>query len=107
MNAKTVYVAQFTSCVSGHWVDAAHEPFDTIDEATTWVDQCMSGSVTRVLRRTVTDEVIYTAPKVYLRPLEACCPKCGEPFLPADEDNLEHIETVNGERCGGIGVIVA
>lgn len=38
--------------------------------------------------------------------LEARCPKCGETFNPTDEDDLTHIETLDGEPCGGQGELI-
>lgn len=38
--------------------------------------------------------------------IEAQCGKCGGSFVPADEDDLEHVETAEGAPCGGQGVIV-
>ena len=38
--------------------------------------------------------------------MEASCTKCGETFNPADEDDLEHIERVDGTPCGGAGEMV-
>jgi hypothetical protein len=38
--------------------------------------------------------------------LEAKCTKCGEHFNPADEDDTEHIERVDGTPCGGQGMIL-
>jgi uncharacterized OB-fold protein len=42
---------------------------------------------------------------------EARCRKCGDTFVPADENDLEHfVRTSNdeheGEPCGGAGVII-
>lgn len=37
---------------------------------------------------------------------EARCTRCGEHFCPADEDDLEHVERVNGEPCGGEGILL-
>jgi hypothetical protein len=37
--------------------------------------------------------------------IEAKCTRCGETFNPADEDDTEHVETVQGTPCGGLGVI--
>jgi hypothetical protein len=33
--------------------------------------------------------------------LEAECRKCGETFIPQDEDDLIHIERSDGTECGG------
>jgi uncharacterized OB-fold protein len=37
--------------------------------------------------------------------LEARCLKCGETFIPNDEDDTIHGETEDGVECGGQGVI--
>jgi len=41
--------------------------------------------------------------------LEALCldPDCGEVYIAAGEDDLEHVERADGTPCGGEGVIVA
>jgi hypothetical protein len=31
---------------------------------------------------------------------------CSETFIPADEDDLEHVETAAGAPCGGSGIII-
>jgi hypothetical protein len=36
--------------------------------------------------------------------LQATCGKCGEIFVPADEQDLEHGIRNDGEPCGGTGV---
>lgn len=38
--------------------------------------------------------------------LEAVCGKCGETFIPCDENDTEHIEREDGEPCGGTGEII-
>lgn len=38
--------------------------------------------------------------------LEARCTECGETFNPIDEDDLVHIERLDGEECGGQGELV-
>lgn len=43
--------------------------------------------------------------------LEAQCTKCGDAFVPADENDLEHFVRTSddehqGEPCGGRGVIL-
>jgi hypothetical protein len=38
--------------------------------------------------------------------LEAECAKCGETFIPADEDDTIHIARADGTECGGQGVII-
>lgn len=43
--------------------------------------------------------------------LEAQCTKCGDTFVPADENDLEHFVRTSddehqGEHCGGRGVIL-
>lgn len=38
--------------------------------------------------------------------IEAKCRKCGETFIPTDENDLEHIETTAGQPCGGRGEVV-
>ena len=38
--------------------------------------------------------------------LEAECTKCGDIFIPADEDDTIHIERSDGTPCGGQGIIV-
>jgi hypothetical protein len=35
--------------------------------------------------------------------IEATCRKCGETFIPFDEDDLIHVETEDGEPCDGEG----
>lgn len=37
---------------------------------------------------------------------EARCTRCGDHFCPLDEDDLEHVERVNGEPCGGEGILL-
>lgn len=37
--------------------------------------------------------------------IEARCTKCGEVFNPIDMDDTEHIQCLNGEECGGQGII--
>lgn len=37
--------------------------------------------------------------------LEAICGKCAETFVPADENDVVHGVTENGDPCGGVGVI--
>lgn len=37
--------------------------------------------------------------------LEATCGRCGETFVPADENDLEHGVREDGTACGGTGVI--
>lgn len=38
--------------------------------------------------------------------LEARCSRCGETFIPADEADLVHAQTLAGTECGGDGVIL-
>lgn len=38
--------------------------------------------------------------------IEARCGKCGELFNPCDEDDTVHIQRMDGEECGGQGVIL-
>lgn len=38
--------------------------------------------------------------------LEALCARCGEIFNPADNDDIMHVETSAGDKCGGIGEII-
>lgn len=38
--------------------------------------------------------------------IEAVCAKCGDTFIPCDEDDVEHIAREDGTPCGGIGEIV-
>lgn len=38
--------------------------------------------------------------------LEAICERCGETFIPADEDDTEHAARADGTECGGQGEIV-
>lgn len=35
--------------------------------------------------------------------LEATCTTCGDTFIPADENDREHVERENGDECGGTG----
>lgn len=37
--------------------------------------------------------------------LEAKCTKCGETFIPADENDTEHVQREDGTPCGGAGRI--
>lgn len=37
---------------------------------------------------------------------EAVCSRCGETFVPCDDDDLEHCVTEMGEPCGGRGTMV-
>lgn len=37
--------------------------------------------------------------------LEAHCRRCGEVFVPADEDDLIHLIKEDGSDCGGTGVV--
>jgi hypothetical protein len=39
--------------------------------------------------------------------IEAKCGKCKETFIPDDEDDLTHVEKIDGSECGGRGRIVA
>lgn len=38
--------------------------------------------------------------------LEAQCGTCGEHFVPADENDLVHLERADGSPCGGSGTIL-
>lgn len=38
--------------------------------------------------------------------LEAQCQKCGEIFNPLDIDDLEHTVDMDGEECGGDGILL-
>jgi hypothetical protein len=35
--------------------------------------------------------------------LEALCNRCGETFTPVGLGDLEHVETIKGASCGGVG----
>lgn len=37
---------------------------------------------------------------------EAKCRKCREAFSPADENDLTHLERLDGQECGGQGELV-
>lgn len=37
---------------------------------------------------------------------EVECTRCGECFNPADENDLEHVARLDGEECGGEGVLL-
>lgn len=38
---------------------------------------------------------------------EAVCDGCGESFNPADPQDLEHVQTADGQPCGGAGRLTA
>lgn len=35
--------------------------------------------------------------------LEAKCRKCGEIFIPHDENDIDPVEREDGQPCGGVG----
>ena len=58
LTQTTVYLVQFKGNASGKWVDAAVEPYDTVDQAQAWINQCIPDHQARIIKRTTTDEVV-------------------------------------------------
>jgi hypothetical protein len=79
----------------------------TVLEVTQCPDYC-GGCSAYVVENDIGDRYALCAYEVHrasIRGFEGLCSKCGEIFIPADFDDLEHLEREDGTECGGPGIL--